>query len=383
MTTDALGTLADRNGVDYEPAVPDFLGEARRQLEICNACRYCEGYCAVFPAMTLNRAFSDGEVTQLANLCHNCRGCFHACQYTAPHEFDLNLPKALAEVRVDSWEKYMWPAPIGRLFQRSGIALAAALVAALALLLMIAYAVRPADGQGFYAVISHTVMASLFSAATFFPAAIVAAGIWRYWRDVGGKRVTLTHLREALVDAGRLKNLSGGAAEGCNYEQEDRFSMARRWAHQAMMWGVLLCFASTVSGSIAHYGFGVEAPYGLFSVPKLLGIPGGILMTIGGGWLVALKLRAEKSLGAPTVWGGEMAFVLLLLLVGISGLVLFGASGTDAMRPLLIIHLGAVLALYLTLPYTKMVHVPFRLAALVRDAQTRARPLPEAAARNP
>jgi citrate/tricarballylate utilization protein len=23
--------------------------EARRQMEICNACRYCEGYCAVFP----------------------------------------------------------------------------------------------------------------------------------------------------------------------------------------------------------------------------------------------------------------------------------------------------------------------------------------------
>jgi hypothetical protein len=27
------------------------IAEARRQVEICNACRYCEGYCAVFPAI--------------------------------------------------------------------------------------------------------------------------------------------------------------------------------------------------------------------------------------------------------------------------------------------------------------------------------------------
>ena len=26
--------------------------EVQRQMTICNACRYCEGFCAVFPAMT-------------------------------------------------------------------------------------------------------------------------------------------------------------------------------------------------------------------------------------------------------------------------------------------------------------------------------------------
>ena len=26
--------------------------EVGRQMQICNACRYCEGFCAVFPAMT-------------------------------------------------------------------------------------------------------------------------------------------------------------------------------------------------------------------------------------------------------------------------------------------------------------------------------------------
>jgi citrate/tricarballylate utilization protein len=368
MSIDALGTLVDRNAVDD---TPDAIGEARRQLEICNACRYCEGYCSVFPAMTLSRAFSDGEVTQLANLCHNCRGCYYACQYTEPHEFRLNLPKALAEVRVESWERFIWPNGLAKLYQKSGMALVAALLMAIVAMLAIAYALRPESGEGFYAVISHTIMASLFTAATFVPMIIVIAGVWRYWREVGGQRVTIGQLKAALVDAGRMKNLAGGAADGCNYEKEDRYTMSRRWAHQAVLWGFLLCFASTLSGTILHYVFGIEAPYGLLSIPKFLGIPGGLIMTPGGIALILLKLRADKSLGAPAVWGGEMAFVALLTAVAASGLALFMATGSGAVRPLLITHLGSVLALYLTLPYTKMVHIPFRLAALIRDAQTR------------
>ena len=55
------------------------LEESRRTMEICNACRYCEGYCAVFPAMELHRSFSDRDLVHLANLCHGCKGCFYAC----------------------------------------------------------------------------------------------------------------------------------------------------------------------------------------------------------------------------------------------------------------------------------------------------------------
>jgi MinD superfamily P-loop ATPase len=45
-------------------------------MEICNACRYCEGFCAVFPAVELRREFSAGDLSYLANLCHGCRGCY-------------------------------------------------------------------------------------------------------------------------------------------------------------------------------------------------------------------------------------------------------------------------------------------------------------------
>ena len=142
----ALESLVGEAAALADPAggtPPGAVAEVARVLEICNACRYCEGYCAVFPAMALRRQFTDGDLAYLANLCHNCRGCYYACQYTEPHEFALNLPGALAEVRAESWERFAWPAAPARLFQRSGVALAAAFVVGIALIFWLASTLRP------------------------------------------------------------------------------------------------------------------------------------------------------------------------------------------------------------------------------------------------
>jgi citrate/tricarballylate utilization protein len=80
--------------------------EVARQLQICNACRYCEGFCAVFPAMTRRLEFAKADVNYLANLCHNCGACYHACQYAPPHEFAVNVPQAMAKVRVQTYAEY-------------------------------------------------------------------------------------------------------------------------------------------------------------------------------------------------------------------------------------------------------------------------------------
>ena len=348
---------------------PDATAEARRQVEICNACRYCEGYCSVFPAMFRERVFTDGDITQLANLCHNCRGCYYACQYTDPHEFALNLPAALAEARTESWDRYAWPGDLAGVFQRSGVALGGALVAGLAVLFLALTALQPAGGEGFYAYLAHGAMVAIFLPAFGFPLVALGIGLRRYWREVGGTRVTLADLKTAALSAGKLKNLSGGQGQGCNFEAGDRFSNARRHAHQATMWGFLLCFAATSAGTVMHYVLDWPAPYPLFSLPKLLGVPGGILLTVGALGLARLKTRADRDLGAPSVWGGEMAFVLLLALTGASGLVLYAATGTALVAPILAVHLGAVLAFFLTTPYSKMAHGFYRFAALVRDAQ--------------
>lgn len=354
--------------LDTTLTLTDTQGEAARQIAICNACRYCEGYCSVFPAMFRERAFDGGDITQLANLCHNCRGCHYACQYTEPHEFAINLPAALAEARTESWERHAWPAGFARLFQRHGLALAAALVVGIAAAFW-ALTTLGGAGDGFYAYLSHSAMVAIFAPAFLLPLLAVALSLRGYWGEVGGQRITLADWAEAGRMIAQMRNLAGGQGQGCNFEKGDRFSNARRHAHQAVLWGFLLCFASTSSGTLMHYLFGLEAPYAFFSLPKLLGVPGGLLLVAGTAGLAWLKTKADPTLADTSVRSGEMGFVLLLGLTGLTGLMLYAATGTALVAGLLALHLGAVLAFFVTLPYSKMAHGFYRTAALLRDAQ--------------
>ena len=347
----------------------DLIQEARRQAEICNACRYCEGYCSVFPALHANRAFTDGDITQLANLCHNCRGCFYACQYTAPHEFNLNLPQALAEVRQDSWEELAYPQVVAKTFQKNGLLIAIASLIGFALIFAAARWMGQTDGPGFYAVMSHNMMVAIFAPAFLFPLMSIGISLRRYWHATDGMPVKVSDIKQALDVAATMRNLAGGHGDGCNFEDEDKFSQARRIAHQLVLFGFLLCFASTSSGTILHYLFDMQAPYTFWSLPKLLGVPGGLMLTVGTVWMLLLKFRADSTLGAPSAWGGEVAFILLLGFVAFSGLVLYAAGTTALMPTVLALHLGAVLSFFLLMPYTKMAHGFYRLAALIRDAQ--------------
>lgn len=85
--------------------------------------------------------------------------------------------------------------------------------------------------------------------------------------------------------------------------------------------------------------------------------------------MIMMKGKGARHLGDERLWGGEMAFVVLLFLVSTTGLLLYLVGGTAAVPWLLALHLGCVLAFFLVTPYSKMAHGFYRLAALVRDAQ--------------
>ena len=163
--------------------------EVARVLQICNACRYCEGFCAVFPAMTRRLEFSVADIHYLANLCHNCGACLHACQYASPHEFDVNVPRSMARVRGRTYAHYAWPAPFGRLYERNGLAVAIVLALSLALFLTFGLMLKgtlwgvPAGGS-FYAVFPHNLMVWLFAPVFAFALLALGVGVVRFWRDV-------------------------------------------------------------------------------------------------------------------------------------------------------------------------------------------------------
>lgn len=350
----------------------EAIAEARRAAEICNACRYCESYCPVFPALFQRRDFPAGDLAHLANLCHNCKGCWHACQYAPPHEFGLNFPATLARVRAESYAEHAFPAAAGRLFRRNGLVVALATALALAavmigsaLLIDPATMTAPHTGAGaFYAVIPHATMVWLGGLSFGWAVLATVLGVARYWRAAGGGRVTVRAVRAALGDAATTRHLGSGGG-GCN-DLDDGFGQARRHAHLATMWGFLLCFAATCAGAVMDYALGWQAPYSWYSLPVILGTVGGAGLMAGTAGLYAIKLRTDPGPEARELWGMETGLLALLFFTAGTGLALLFWRHTSAMGWLLAIHLGFVLALFVTLPYGKMVHGAYRLAALVR-----------------
>jgi citrate/tricarballylate utilization protein len=365
-----------------QPEIFKLVAEGARQIGICNSCRYCEGYCAVFPAMERRLEFGSADLDYLANLCHGCGECYYACQYSPPHEFAINIPKLLGEIRTESYKRYAWPSMLAEQFDRNGPFTALALALGIALVLFLAvstsgnslFAAR--SGGDFYSVIPHGAMAGVFGAVSLFVLAAFWMGFASFWRESGerlGEFARPFALMSALKDVATLKYLDGDSQVGCTYPG-DRPSQARRWFHHLTFYGFLLCFAATCLATLYHYGFGWRAPYAYSSLPVVLGTVGGIGLLVGPAGLWWLKQRQDPDTSNPGQKGMDGAFIMLLMLTSLSGLALLAWRETAAMGTLLILHLGAVMALFVSLPYGKFVHGVYRSAALVKYALERRRP---------
>ncbi len=374
-----LGTpAASHNRVIPIKALSAAEAEVDRVMTICNSCRYCEGFCAVFPAMTRRLEFGKADINYLANLCHNCGACLHACQYAAPHEFAINVPQAMAKVRLETYIDYAWPPALGALYKRNGLTLALALTAALTLFLALAAArqgslLQTPAGGNFYSVFPHNLMVSLFAPIFLFALLALGLGLRRFWKDVSPGAASAAAVADAADKALRLKFLDGGHGQGCN-EADDAFTLARRRFHHFTFYGFMLCFAATSVATLFHYLLGWEAPYDYASLPKLLGLAGGISLVIGTIGLLRLNLRRHAMHGDAAQQPMDRGFIALLLLAALTGLALLPARGSAALTLTLCLHLGAVMALFATMPYGKFAHGFFRTAALLKWAIEKRQP---------
>ena len=375
---------------DVVPAAPltGAESEVARQMQICNACRYCEGFCAVFPAMTRRLEFGKADIHFLANLCHNCGACLHACQYAPPHEFAVNVPQAMAQVRGQTYADYAWPPALGQLYQRQGFTLSLALAAGLALFLVLGAMLQGGGldalwganlGANFYNLFPHNLLVGLFAPVFLFVVFALAMGVRRFWRDVtpatSGAPLSAPATLEATDAVLRLKYLDGGHGDGCHNE-DDAYTLKRRRAHHLTFYGFMLCFAATSLATVYHYVFGWAAPYDLPSVPKLLGAVGGVMLMLGTAGLWHLNRTRHALHGDAQQKPMDLGFIALLFLVSSSGLALWLARSTPALALLLCLHLGAVMALFATLPYGKFAHGVFRTASLLRHAVEKRQPNP-------
>lgn len=355
----------------------DALAEGDRVMTVCNSCRYCEGLCAVFPAMEKRRVFADGDLDYLASLCHNCGACFYSCQFAPPHEFNVNVPLVLANIRSESYARNTWPGLFSPFFTHN--ALVVSLVTLVSVIGLIAGFVvagghaflRSHIGRGaFYVIMSHDAMVIVFGIAFIAALAALAAASAKFWRSISEPAATLASpslLAAATRDAATLRYLEGGGP-GC-MNQDERPTDRRRLFHHLTFWGFLFCFAATCVGTIYHYGFGREAPYPWWDIPVVLGTLGGFGLIVGTAGLLVARFRRDPPLADAAHSGAATAFIVMLFLTALSGLAVLFFRTTPALNPLLALHLGIVLGLFLTFPYGKFVHGFYRFAALLRYAR--------------
>jgi citrate/tricarballylate utilization protein len=357
-------------------AMDELFTEAQRQLNICNACRYCEGYCAVFPALERRTVLEAGDITQLANLCHDCRACFHACMYAPPHEFAVNPPEILSRVRLASYRGYARPphrpawlhGPArfrvpAWLHGKSALATAATGVAA-ALVVLIALT-GGIDAlwshHGPYQVISYPALLVTVLAPCAWSAVVMQRAIARYWHDIHGPPRDLTDWRalgRALFYAASLRYLRGGE---CSYPGEIP-SPARRRLHAAVFYGFAACTAATVSAAFMQDILGIAPPYPLLSVPVITGTAGGLGMIAGCTGLVILK-RDD----GPAPDAADYGLLMGLGLLALTGMLTLLLRATPAYGLVLVAHLTTIVVCFAVVPYTRFMHAVYRFLAIAAD----------------
>jgi len=352
----------------------DLVAEAQRVLTICNACRYCEGHCAVFPAVERRHLIELKDADFLSQLCHQCGACYANCQYAPPHEFAVNLPVALAELRTSGYRRFTRPALLQVGFNLSLWGVIALVMAATGFFVSLATARAGAEillaqpDAGFYEVLPHGLLIQVFGVAAGLVLLSWSWSFGSYWRQIGLPspwRISASVWWRALVSALTLKNLDGGHGEGC-YESGDVASPWRRRWHHLVLVGFLLCFAATLSGTFKHYVLDLPAPYGWLSLPKLLGVPGGLLLLAGcTGLLVHRRNMTPDIMTDEHVMGQTL--LVLLLLTSLSGLALPPLKSTVWLQSMLCLHLGAVLVLFFNFAAGKFVHGFYRVIALLQD----------------
>jgi quinone-modifying oxidoreductase subunit QmoC len=205
----------------------------------------------------------------------------------------------------------------------------------------------------------------------FFPVAAwvtLAAGVggMRFWRKLGEEHkrtgTFLSGFWPVFTDI--LGHKSFGTCEKVS---------TRRWGHLALFWGFV--GAAVTSGLLIYaiYIMKAEMPLPLGHPFKILGNLSALLLLGGGILLSASRSGIHRSLIRTTAF--DMFFLSVVVMVIATGVIVEIARFTMSANVASFIytaHLGVVLCLFLTFPYSKFAHMLYRTLALVHQRVTAA-----------
>ena len=351
-----------------------FRNELRRRggesAARCYQCATCSSVCELapdaqpFPRKQMLLA-QWGMADQLAAdpavwLCHQCNDCTVRCPR------DARPGDVLSAVRSLAIEKLAFPRFLGKLVG------AARLTWPLLLVLPVLFWVAllgasgrlspPAgleDGWAYEALVPHA-----FIYGVFFPVAgwvILASWVAgrRFWTALGtsGARSGsfFANLWPVVLEVATHKRFGSCTA-----------AKPRKLGHLTLLWGFVGAAVTSGLLIVGMYIQHLPMPLALNHPYKILGNVSAGLLIVGAAILLGNRLGDRTSAGTSSAF--DTFFLSLVVLVIATGMVVELSRLAHAPAVALstyILHLGFVMSLFLTFPYSKFAHMLYRTLAMV------------------
>ena len=335
----------------------------------CYQCATCSSVCdlapegAPFPRRQMILA-QWGLADELAAdpavwLCHQCNDCTARCPR------DARPGDVLSAVRGLLIERLSFPHALGTLVANARTTWPLLLFGPVAFWLVLLAALHllavPPTLTAYEEIVPHWLIY-----AVFFPvAAWVLLASWisgrRLWRLLGASAPRsgsfLAALVPALTEVGTHKRFAScGTAR------------PRRTGHLTLLWGFVGAAVTSGLLVIGIYLMGMKMPLPLDHPFKILGNVSAVLLVVGGVLLATNRLAASRPLGTSSAF--DTFFLTVVLLVILTGVL--AEAGRFLLPPaaavgIYVAHLGFILSLFLTFPYSKFAHLLYRTLAMVHE----------------
>jgi quinone-modifying oxidoreductase subunit QmoC len=375
----------------------DFFASGGEPAARCYQCATCSSVCELAPAdapfprrqiLWAQWGLGDRLMADPGPwLCHQCNDCSVRCPR------DVTPGDVMASIRAMAVRSLAFPSFMGRLVGNARTTWPLLVIGPIVLWVLLLGATTglqmheahhdlvpgPAMGQFFYdqLVPHYLIYAVNFTAVGLVGLVLIVSGL-KFWKMMGDQQPRsgsfVGSLFGVVTDIAlhrKFSDCAGGIPK-------------RQWGHFLVMWGFI--GAAITSGFAVVFLYADTPPFSwFFALPffedigypvpithwnKWLGNISALLLVVGGILLFVNRLKREdKLVGQTTAF--DRFFLWLVLAVIATGVFteVFRFIGVDPMIgfAVYIVHLGVVLSLFLTLPYSKFAHIVYRTLAMVHQ----------------
>jgi quinone-modifying oxidoreductase subunit QmoC len=364
--------------------------DLRRRLEAggsgnvsrCYQCSTCTSVCGLstpenaFPRRQMLLA-QWGLVDQLAAdpavwLCHQCADCSERCPR------DARPGDVLQGMRATVIRALAFPGAVGSLVANAKVTwpIMVLLPWLFWVVLLVSMGYFPVDAEhllsrgehgGYAAIVPHGLLY-----AVYFPiAGWVTLAAW-----IGGARLWKMMGRGANRRGSFISGLIGVMVDVATHRSfaECNAKPSRRTGHLLLFWGFV--GAALTSGLLifAIYVQKLDMPLPLYHPYKILGNISAVLLVVGGAQLVINRYGSGRSLVSSNAFDNFfLVLVAVVIGTGVATEAVRLAAMPTAAFVIYTLHLGVVMTLFLTFPYSKFAHMVYRVLALAHKRLTEGR----------